>query len=29
MEIKLSDGRESLWQWDTGRYVTVTGEVRP
>lgn len=25
MEIKLSDGRESLWQWDTGRYVTVTG----
>lgn len=25
MEIKLSDGRESLWQWDTGRYLEVTG----
>lgn len=23
MEIKLSDGRANLWQWDTGRYVSV------
>lgn len=28
MEIKLSDGRESLWQWDTGRYVSVDTAAR-